>query len=596
MNQANQKIEVRYGPSLYAPHKALTISYDHSLFAHGSTLSLTELDRLSSLLPQNILQQLPTEGIDNTNRLLVEIIKTLLNIKGNQNLEVRVQKSFDEQYLLIVEFMSEFPAIIALQIAFEIVAYIKSPQDNPPAALVSNIKQTLQKLNYFTPGELIQQMLFAAKKQSVPYFILDNTATLVSYGQGKHSTLFSHGCSQFNSNIGSNIVRDKSMANAFIKALGYPSTELKLASNIEMSRGIIQQIGFPVVIKPPAEGQGRGVTSNIRNMQQADVAFKEATKYSANNIIIEKYVVGGDHRITVSNGKVIGITHREAASVVGDGENNIRLLVEIENRLRIANKEKLNTLKSITIDDTVEQFLASNKLNLDSIPDKGEQIYLRSISNYSTGGILTFIDEEDVHPENLEMAIEITRGLRLDSVGIDFITPDISLSWREVGVIIEINAFPMISKRLANNLMANQFANINNGRIPSTLIVTDDKQFSMDIFAKKQSKNLNTGFTDEDETLLKGKNRMSVEASFSKRCFSLALNPVCEELVIAITPDRIINEGLPLDYFDHCIIDPKSENVDAVVTKMTEKENLQQWLTDFIGQFITPIKTPLKSQ
>ncbi len=591
MNQTTQPIQVRYGPSLIAPHKAVTYSYNHSIFANDSTISPNDLTRLSSLLPQHVMDQLSTEGIKNTNGLLVEIIKTLLNIKGNLYLDVMVKESFDEQYHLSVEFMSEFPTILAIQIAFEIVTNIKRSQDNFPAAFISNINQALQKLNFFTPGELIQKMIFAAKKQLVPYVVLDNSASLVSYGQGHYSVLFNHASSEFNSHIGFNMQKDKSMANAFVKALGYPSTEQKVASSIDMCREIINKTGFPVVIKPLAEGQGKGVTSNIQNMQQADVAFREANKYSVKSVIIEKHVIGDDYRITVSNGKVNGIARMQAASILGDGKNDIRLLIEIENKCRNVNKEKQDSVQSIIIDDKLKRFLGNNQLSLDSIPDKGEQIYLRGTSNLSTGGILTIVEEEDVHPDNLEMAIDITRGFRLDSVGIDFITPDISLSWREVGVIIEINAFPMMSKRLAKKIIANQFAKINNGRIPSTLIVTDDKQFSENVFAEKESKNLKTGFTDENKTLLNGKERMPFQDSFSKRCLSLLINPGCEELVISMTPQRIINIGLPLDSFDHCIIDPKSENVDVAVQNMTKKENLEQWLNDFIGEFVTPVIT-----
>jgi len=542
---------------------------------------------LSSLLPRSVIDQLLNKGVDNTNVLLVEIIKAFLNSKGILNLEVIVKESTGGKQHLIVEYLNELPAIMAIQASFDIISYIKGPLEKPPVSLTTNLNKILKNLNAFAPGELVQKMLFAAKKQKVPYFVLDYAASLVSYGQGHRSVLFTHASSEFDSHIGFSLQRDKTLTNLFLNTLGYPATEQKLASSIETSRGIIQQMGFPVVIKPMTSGQGKGVTSNIQNMQQVDGAFKEASRFSANNVIIEKHVVGDDHRITVSQGKVNGIGRRQAASIIGDGENNIRVLIKIENNSRKAAKGKRITIKGIDIDDALIQVLKDKQLSLDSIPEKGEQIYLRANSNLSTGGTVTIVEEDDVHPDNLEMAIDIARGFRLDSVGVDFITPDISLSWREVGVIIEINTFPMLSTRLANKLIENQFSNKNNGRIPTTLIVTDDQAFSRKIVANMESRNLVTGFTDGNTTLLNGNERTLHRDNLYQRCLSLLVNPACEELVVAMTPQDITKNGLPIDYFDHCMVDLKSEDVNAAIDNVTQKKNLEQWLLDHVGQLKT---------
>ncbi len=62
--------------------------------------------------------------------------------------------------------------------------------------------------------------------------------------------------------------------------------------------------------------------------------------------------------------------------------------------------------------------------------------------NLSTGG--TAIDLTDqVHPDNAEMAVRAAKAIGLDVVGIDFITPDITESYRDVGGgICEVNAAP----------------------------------------------------------------------------------------------------------------------------------------------------------
>jgi cyanophycin synthetase len=69
-------------------------------------------------------------------------------------------------------------------------------------------------------------------------------------------------------------------------------------------------------------------------------------------------------------------------------------------------------------------------------------VFLRGTGNLSTGG--TAIDLTDLtHPDNREMASRAARAIGLDVVGIDFITPDVTKSFREVGGgICEVNAAP----------------------------------------------------------------------------------------------------------------------------------------------------------
>ena len=50
-----------------------------------------------------------------------------------------------------------------------------------------------------------------------------------------------------------------------------------------------------------------------------------------------------------------------------------------------------------------------------------------------------------VHADNRGMAEAIARCFRLDTVGIDFLTADITKSWREVRcAVIEVNSSPTI--------------------------------------------------------------------------------------------------------------------------------------------------------
>ncbi|MFL5545329.1 MAG: Mur ligase family protein, partial [Gemmatimonadaceae bacterium] len=84
------------------------------------------------------------------------------------------------------------------------------------------------------------------------------------------------------------------------------------------------------------------------------------------------------------------------------------------------------------------------EVTLESVPQKGQVVYLRGTANLSTGG--TAVDRTDeMHPDNIT-ACEMAAGIiGLDIAGIDLLTPDISVPFRESGaVIIEVNAGPGI--------------------------------------------------------------------------------------------------------------------------------------------------------
>src|SRR5699024_5466053 len=78
----------------------------------------------------------------------------------------------------------------------------------------------------------------------------------------------------------------------------------------------------------------------------------------------------------------------------------------------------------------------------DSVPGKDEVVFLRSTANLSTGGTATDVTDV-IHPDNREMAVRAVRAIGLDVGGVDFISPDITESYRRIGgAICEVNAAP----------------------------------------------------------------------------------------------------------------------------------------------------------
>jgi hypothetical protein len=146
--------------------------------------------------------------------------------------------------------------------------------------------------------------------------------------------------------------------------------------------------------------------------------------------------------VLVVGGRVVACAERVPAHVVGDGTRSVRELVAEANRDPRRGRGHAKVLTYLPCDAVTEEYLARRGLTLDGVPAAGERVFLRATANLSTGG--TSVDRTDeMHPDNVT-ACEMAAGVvGLDVAGIDVLTPDISVPFRENGaVIIEVNAGP----------------------------------------------------------------------------------------------------------------------------------------------------------
>jgi cyanophycin synthetase len=183
------------------------------------------------------------------------------------------------------------------------------------------------------------------------------------------------------------------------------------------------------------------VSINLKTPEEIEVAFDKAREHGR-NVIVEGYLEGYDHRLLVVNGKLVAAAKRMPGHVVGDGKHTIKQLVDKVNEdpRRGVGHEKV--LTRLEFDHQAERLLKKLGYDHNTVPKKDEIVYLRSTANLSTGG--TAIDVTDImHPDNREMAERTIKAIGLDIGGVDFLTKDISESYREAGGgICEVNAGP----------------------------------------------------------------------------------------------------------------------------------------------------------
>jgi cyanophycin synthetase len=289
-------------------------------------------------------------------------------------------------------------------------------------------------------GPSTASLVRAAEERNIPWLRL-NQYSLVQLGHGRYQQRIQATTTGRTSNIAVELAGDKEETNGILRDLGLPVPVQMLVRGERDAVRAAERIGYPVVLKPLSGNHGRGVAINLRTSEEVEIGFRKASEHGR-TIVVESYIEGFDHRLLVVNGELVAAAKRVPGHVVGDGKHTIEELVAIVNQdpRRGVGHEKV--LTRLEFDHQAERLLAKLGYDRETVPADGETVFLRSTANLSTGG--TAIDVTDIiHPDNREMAIRAIKAIGLDIGGVDFLTRDISESYRDAGGgICEVNAGP----------------------------------------------------------------------------------------------------------------------------------------------------------
>ena len=106
-----------------------------------------------------------------------------------------------------------------------------------------------------------------------------------------------------------------------------------------------------------------------------------------------------------------------------------------------------------------------------------------------------------------------------------------------------------------------------------------------------QRAGLTAGFVERASSSLGGEPRASEHVRLAERVQALLLDPACEALVVACTPEEIAEEGLPLDRCNLCVIEPQVKSweplrglleqcSDRIIESAPTETALTGWLKD----------------
>lgn len=348
------------------------------------------------------------------------------------------------QYHVVYSYIEEPVGLAAGRLAMALIRHLLPPEreahDPSPFDWRKELEGFIRMAQSRSLGPSTRSLVQAAEERGIPWMRLDESS-LVQLGYGKYQRRIRATVTSETRNIAVEIAADKRLTRKMLDDLGLPVPRQSEVYDADEAVAEAERLGYPVVVKPLDSNHGRSVAINLKTPEEVREAYEKARE-AGSGVIVESFLQGHDYRILVVNGKVIAVSQRVPGRVIGDGQHTIGQLIDIVNSdpRRGVGHEKV--LTRLVVDDQATRLLDQAGLTLDSVLPEGQVFHLRSTANLSTGG--TAIDRTDViHYDVRMMAERAVKAIGLDVGGVDYLSPDIARSYKDVGGgIVEINAGP----------------------------------------------------------------------------------------------------------------------------------------------------------
>ena len=562
-------IRVLRGPNLYAYMPVLEVALAIGPYEDRPSNSLPGfVDRLITWLP-SLCKHGCSLGRPGG---FVERLRTgtyLPHIVEHVTLALQEQMGFDVSfgrargtgepgvYRVLIAYREEEPARAAFEVALRLVL---AAMHDEPFELEDELERLCEVADDYRLGPSTAAIVEAARRRGIPVLRLTPTSSLVQLGHGVHQKRIRAAETSLTSAIAVDIVQDKPLTNRLLQAVGLPVPEGQPVHSADEAWQVAQDIGLPVVVKPEAGNQGRGVSTRLTSEAEVRAAYALARQVDRGAVLVEQHVHGRDHRLLVVGGKLVAAARRDPAQVTGDGRRSVRELVEELNRDPRRRPGHTSVLTRVRLDASTDLVLGQQSLSLDAVPAAGQVVRLCGNGNLSTGGTATDVTDL-VCPSNVRVAELAAQILALDVAGIDFVCEDISHPVREQGgAIVEVNAAPGLRMHLAPAegqprdvavpIVEMLYPPRAPARIPIVAVTgTNGKTTVTRLVAHMfETARKVVGMTTTEGTYIAGERIIRGDCSGPRSARTVLLHPRVEAAVLETARGGILREGLAFDW------------------------------------------------
>ena len=454
-------------------------------------------------------------------------------------------------YKVVVRTDHETVGRSSLEMARELIlaAIHDTPYDVPGA-----IAKLTDMVDALYVGPSTASIVEAAYERRVPYIRL-NAGNLVQLGHGVNQRRIWTAETDRTSAIAEGISKDKDLTKNLLAMCGVPVPEGQVVDSPAAAWAAAQDIGLPVCVKPSDGNRARGVSLDLSTQADVEAAYAIALAQGS-EVIVERFIRGSEHRLLVVGDRLVAASRGETASIVGDGQHNLRELVDRQiNADPRRGSDGSLPLELVKLRENSPEVLelARQGLTPDSVPAAGQTVLVKRTGNMTT-------DVTDiVHPDVAAQAVLAARMVGLDIAGVDVVTPDIRQPLADQGVVVEVNAGPSLLMHLnpaegqarpVGEAIAQHLIPANEtGRIPVVGIMGDgDTTRSAKLIAwLMHLKGLYTGLACADGLYMNQRCLQKNNAMDFDQAERLLVNRSVQAAVFESDARRLLTQGLPYD-------------------------------------------------
>ncbi|MCL4745802.1 MAG: hypothetical protein KJZ83_10335 [Burkholderiaceae bacterium] len=367
-------------------------------------------------------------------------------------------------------------AAVAGRIAFALVASTLQGREESDEQVARSVREQMDRLAQWSESfglrDTQRGVVVEARRRGLPVGRAETSLPVVVLGQGARQRWLWRTNTSATPHVAVVAATSKHLSNELLRDAGLPVPAQRLVTDLNGAQRAAAQIGYPVVVKPARTDHGIAVTTSILDDRTLATAFERARAHGS--VVVEKHIAGEQHRLSVLGGRLATVARLRPAFVIGNGRDSISELVRIARIERLASMQLRDF--PFPIDDETIRVLGAAGMTLESVPQAGQTVTMRTNANLSGGGRIELIDV--VHPDNVLLAERAAATIGLDIAGIDLITPDVATSWVDNGAAIcDVNPNPgLVRGQGSPAMIVDYLVPEGEGRIPIALVVAEPAQ------------------------------------------------------------------------------------------------------------------------
>lgn len=397
----------------------------------------------------------------------------------------------------------------------------------------------------------VAALVAACRQRDIPWRWIPSVAGYMQLGEGalqaRTNVITSTGKSAID------LASDKTASSRMLHRHGVPVAPHIAITDPADAWSTATRIGLPVVVKPRWMDMGTAVSVGLTTRTEVEAAFHRVSKVDR-WVLIEQLIPGEDHRVLVAGGRFIAAVQRLPAAVVGDGKRTVAELLAQANADPRRTLAKSTPLNPIRYDEDSERVLRDQGWILDSVPPDGAWVRLKSAANWRAGGSLRDVTDS-IHPDNVEMCVRAIVLCGIDVGGADFLTPDVSRSFREVGgALCEVNVLPSLEVHLyaegggdrdvLGEVLDALYPDMPRWRVPTVVVCGEDADAVARGVVAALAARWTVGYAGRSQTSVGGWVVVGERQPVQVAHRILIEDPSTEVVVAAVTADQVLAEGV----------------------------------------------------